>query len=50
MTMGDKLSWAEWVEVYKKLVYWELGAGYEQRRKHDGDPEDAESRGEQALR
>ena len=24
MTMGDKLSWAEWVEVYKKLVYWEL--------------------------
>ncbi|MCX6294774.1 MAG: PglZ domain-containing protein [Bacteroidetes bacterium] len=24
MTMGDKLTWAEWVEVYKKLVYWEL--------------------------
>ena len=24
MTMGDKLSWSEWAEVYKKLVYWEL--------------------------
>lgn len=24
MTLGDKLSWAEWVEVYRKLVYWEL--------------------------
>lgn len=24
MTMGDRLSWPEWVEVYKKLVYWEL--------------------------
>ena len=24
MTMGDRLSWAEWAEVYKKLVYWEL--------------------------
>jgi DNA-binding response OmpR family regulator len=24
MTMGDRLSWNEWVEVYKKLVYWEL--------------------------
>jgi DNA-binding response OmpR family regulator len=24
MTMSDKLSWAEWQEVYKKLVYWEL--------------------------
>ncbi len=24
MTMGDRLSWTEWVEVYKKLVYWEL--------------------------
>ncbi len=24
MTMGDRLSWKEWSEVYKKLVYWEL--------------------------
>ncbi len=24
MTLSDKLSWAEWKEVYKKLVYWEL--------------------------
>src|SRR3954463_14092515 len=24
MTMGDRLSWAEWADVYKKLVYWEL--------------------------
>lgn len=24
MTLSDKLSWGEWVEVYKKLVYWEL--------------------------
>ncbi|MDQ3047481.1 MAG: PglZ domain-containing protein [Bacteroidota bacterium] len=24
MTLGDKLSWTEWVEIYKKLVYWEL--------------------------
>ena len=24
MTMGDRLNWAEWSEVYKKLVYWEL--------------------------
>lgn len=24
MTMGDRLGWQEWVEVYKKLVYWEL--------------------------
>jgi DNA-binding response OmpR family regulator len=24
MTMGDKLGWPEWQEVYKKLVYWEL--------------------------
>lgn len=24
MTMGDRLSWNEWVDVYKKLVYWEL--------------------------
>ncbi len=23
-TLGDNLNWAEWVEVYKKLVYWEL--------------------------
>lgn len=24
MTLSDRLSWPEWVEVYKKLVYWEL--------------------------
>ncbi|MBI3234916.1 MAG: PglZ domain-containing protein [Bacteroidetes bacterium] len=24
MTLGDKLSYEEWVNVYKKLVYWEL--------------------------
>jgi DNA-binding response OmpR family regulator len=24
MTLSDKLSHTEWVEVYKKLVYWEL--------------------------
>lgn len=24
MTLSDRLSWNEWVEVYKKLVYWEL--------------------------
>jgi CheY-like chemotaxis protein len=24
MTLGDRLSWNEWGEVYKKLVYWEL--------------------------
>ena len=24
MTMGDRLDWPAWVEVYKKLVYWEL--------------------------
>jgi len=24
MSMSDRLSWAEWVEVYKKLVYWEI--------------------------
>ena len=24
MTLSDRLSWAEWVDVYKKLVYWEL--------------------------
>jgi DNA-binding response OmpR family regulator len=24
MTMGDRLNWPEWQEVYKKLVYWEL--------------------------
>ncbi len=24
MTMGDRLNWKEWAEVYKKLVYWEL--------------------------
>jgi DNA-binding NtrC family response regulator len=24
MTLGDKLNWNEWAEVYKKLVYWEL--------------------------
>jgi len=24
MTLGDRLNWNEWVDVYKKLVYWEL--------------------------
>ncbi len=24
MTLGDRLNWKEWTEVYKKLVYWEL--------------------------
>lgn len=24
MTLSDRLSWSEWVEVYRKLVYWEL--------------------------
>lgn len=24
MTLNDKLSYKEWVEVYRKLVYWEL--------------------------
>jgi DNA-binding response OmpR family regulator len=24
LTLGDRLSWNEWAEVYKKLVYWEL--------------------------
>jgi CheY-like chemotaxis protein len=24
INMGDKLSWQEWTEIYKKLVYWEL--------------------------
>ncbi|WP_342329989.1 bifunctional response regulator/alkaline phosphatase family protein [Pedobacter sp. FW305-3-2-15-E-R2A2] len=24
MTLNDKLSYGEWVEVYKKLVFWEL--------------------------
>ncbi len=24
MTLGDRLNWNEWAEVYKKLVYWEL--------------------------
>lgn len=24
MMLGDRLSWPEWQEVYKKLVYWEL--------------------------
>lgn len=24
MTLSDRLSWKEWVEVYRKLVYWEL--------------------------
>ena len=27
MTLSDKLSWKEWVEVYRKLVYWELELG-----------------------
>lgn len=24
ITLNDKLSWKEWTDVYKKLVYWEL--------------------------
>ena len=24
MTLNDKLNFSEWVEVYKKLIYWEL--------------------------
>jgi CheY-like chemotaxis protein len=24
MTLSDRLSWTEWLDVYKKLVYWEL--------------------------
>ncbi len=24
MTLSDKLSWEEWTEVYKKLIFWEL--------------------------
>ncbi|MGN6638684.1 MAG: response regulator, partial [Mucilaginibacter sp.] len=24
MTLNDKLSYQEWVDVYKKLIYWEL--------------------------
>src|ERR1035437_2751236 len=24
MTLSDRLTWNEWVDVYKKLVYWEL--------------------------
>jgi CheY-like chemotaxis protein len=24
MSLSDKLSWPEWVDVYKKLVYWEI--------------------------
>lgn len=24
MSLSDKLSWDEWKEIYKKLVYWEL--------------------------
>lgn len=24
MTLSDRLSWDEWTEVYKKLVFWEL--------------------------
>ncbi len=24
MSMSDKLSWKEWTEVYRRLVYWEL--------------------------
>jgi len=24
MSLSDKLSWTEWQDVYKKLVYWEL--------------------------
>lgn len=24
MTIGDNLKWTEWIEVFKKIVYWEL--------------------------
>jgi hypothetical protein len=24
MTLNDNLSYQEWVDVYKKLIYWEL--------------------------
>ncbi len=24
MSLSDRLSWNEWIDVYKKLVYWEL--------------------------
>ncbi|MDO9001123.1 MAG: bifunctional response regulator/alkaline phosphatase family protein [Bacteroidota bacterium] len=24
MTINDNLSWQEWIEVYKKIIYWEL--------------------------
>ena len=24
MTLSDNLSWAEWQEVFKKIIYWEL--------------------------
>ncbi len=24
MTLSDRLSWTEWVDVYKKLVFWEI--------------------------
>jgi DNA-binding response OmpR family regulator len=24
MTLSDRLSWEEWTEVYKKLIFWEL--------------------------
>ncbi len=24
MTLSDKLSWNEWVDIYKKLVFWEI--------------------------
>ena len=24
MTLSDKLSWKEWVDVYRRLVFWEL--------------------------
>ncbi|MBK9320559.1 MAG: PglZ domain-containing protein [Bacteroidetes bacterium] len=24
MSLSDRLSWQEWVDVYKKLVYWEI--------------------------
>src|SRR6185436_5547467 len=24
MSLSDRLGWKEWMEVYKKLVYWEL--------------------------
>ncbi len=27
MTLSDRLSWNEWIDVYRKLVFWELELG-----------------------